>query len=178
MLGLHSSNSDDALPPYSLSPLKDLDQPFNFDIRMRGRQFRFCFYDTASPTNYTLLRPNFIILCFDISKRSTLASLSGQWKKQVDDQFNLDEAIPVMVLGLKRDLRKEWQRDEKNVLLGESVMPLEGLGEAQKMRVDKYAECSALTGDLFREVLEDIAQTAVRTTLDGGGKTEWSCQIM
>jgi Ras homolog gene family, member A len=145
---------------------------------MRGRPFRFCFYDTASPTNYTLLRPNFIILCFDISNRSTLCSLGGQWKKQVDGQFNLDEAIPVMVLGLKRDLRKEWKRDENNLLRGESVMPLEGLGQAQKMRVDKYAECSALTGDLFREVLEDIAQTAVRTTLDGGGKTEGVCQVM
>jgi len=62
-----------------------------------------------------------------------------------------------MVLGLKRDLRKEWTDEEKSAYgKGESVMPQEGLGIAQRMRVDRYAECSALTGELCREVVQDV----------------------
>ena len=83
-----------------------------------------------------------------------------------------------MVLGLKRDLRKEWTEKDKLVFgKGESVMPQEGLSAAQRMRVDKYAECSAVTGELCKEVLEDIAKTAAKAS-EGGGKSESSCTVM
>ncbi len=145
---------------------------------MYNRPFRFQFYDTASPTNYTLLRPDFLILCYDISKRSTLESLSSRWKWEVESHFNYDEKLPVMVLGLKRDLRKEWTEKDKLVFgKGESVMPEEGLGVAQRMRVDRYAECSAVTGELCREALEDIAKTAAKVS-SGEGKSESSCTTM
>lgn len=74
-----------------------------------------------------------------------------------------------MVLGLKRDLRREG---------GGCVMPQEGLGVAQGMRVDRYAECSAVSGELCREVLEDIAQTAAKTTTEKGGRSEGGCLVM
>ena len=145
---------------------------------MYNRPFRFQFYDTASPTNYTLLRPDFLILCYDISKRPTLESLASRWKWEVESHFNYDEKLPVMVLGLKRDLRKEWTEKDKLVFgKGESVMPEEGLGLAQRMRVDRYAECSAVTGELCREVLEDIAKTAAKAS-SGEGKSESSCTTM
>ena len=168
----------DSLPPYDLPRLRDLDQPYNFDISMYNRSFRFQFYDTSSPTNYTLLHPDFLILCYDISKRSTLESLRSRWKWEVESHFNYDEKLPVMMLGLKRDLRKEWTEKEKLVFgKGESVMPQEGLNLAQEMRVDKYAECSAVTGELCREVLEDIATTAAKAS-EGEGKSEVTCTVM
>jgi Ras homolog gene family, member A len=76
--------------------------------------------------------------------------------------FNYDEKLPVMVLGLKRDLRKEWTAEERQNLKGQSIMPQEGLLVAQEMRCDIYAECSALTGELFREAVEDITKTAMK----------------
>ncbi|KAJ9661978.1 hypothetical protein H2201_006267 [Coniosporium apollinis] len=176
-LGAHSHSSDD-LPPYALPTLRDLDQPFIFDIRMYNRPYRFLFYDTASPENYTLLRPDFLILCFDITRRETLFALSSYWKKLVEGHFNYDEALPVMVLGLKRDLRREWTEEER-VNRGGSVMPQEGLRVAQEMRCDRYAECSALTGELCREVLEDVAKTAARTTTEKGAKSDGTaCSVM
>jgi Ras homolog gene family, member A len=45
------------------------------------------------------------------------------------------------------------------------------------MRVDKYAECSAVTGELYREVLEDIAKTASKAST-GEGKSEGGCAVM
>lgn len=93
-----------------------------------------------------------------------------------------------MVLGLKRDLRREWtltnsekaqiEQGKRKLSDGESVMPQEGLRIAQEMRCDRYAECSALTGELCREVLEDVARTAALTTTEKGAKTEAQCGVM
>ncbi|KAF2089268.1 P-loop containing nucleoside triphosphate hydrolase protein [Saccharata proteae CBS 121410] len=183
-LSLGRSVQNDAPPPYTLPVLRDLDQPFAFDIRMYNRPYRFEFYDTAAPTHYTLLQPNFIILAYDISRRSTLQSLQETWAPLLNGHFNLDEQIPVMVVGLKRDLRREWTEEEKASATaggsgrGESVMPQEGLGMAQALRCDRYAECSALTGELCRQVLEDVAKTAAMTTTERGGLSQGGCVMM
>ena len=178
-LSLGRDPHDDLPPPYSLTQLRDLDQPFRFDITMYRRPYELHFYDTASPTNYTLLQPNFIILCYDISNRDTLYSLRGHWRTLINTHFDYDEALPVMVLGLKRDLRKEWTEEEKrDGGRGRSVMPQEGLGVAQELRCDRYAECSAITGELCREVLEDVARTSARTTTVKGGKSDPGCVVM
>jgi Ras homolog gene family, member A len=172
-----SNLASEKLPPYSLPKLRDLDQPFTFDISLYARPYRFLFYDTASPTNYTLIQPSFIILCYDIARRSTLYSLPGKWRRLVESHFNYDEALPVMVLGLKRDLRREWVDGEDRE--ARSVMPQEGVRIAQEMRCDRYAECSAVTGELCREVLEDVARTAAKTTTEKGAKSAGTdCVIM
>jgi len=75
------------------------------------------------------------------------------------------------VLGLKRDLRREGPP--------EMVFPHEAVGVAQQMRCDRYCECSALTGELCKEVFEDIAKTAAMTTTEQGGKSQPPpCTIM
>ena len=164
-LGVQPQNDD--LPPYSLPTLRDSDQPFEFDISLYNRPYKLQFYDTKSPENYTLLRPQFVILCYDISSRSSLESLSKTWLPIVNGHYNYDENLPVMVLGLKRDLRKQWKQEEvgenRQGLGASSVMPHEGVQTAQRMLCDLYAECSALTGELCREVLHDVARPRRRS---------------
>ena len=143
--------------------LKDLEQPFIFDIRFGRRSFRLEFFDTSSPTSYTLLKPNVIILCYAIPDRASLSSVHANWKYIVETHFNYDETLPVILLGLKRDLRREGDPDV--------VFPHEALGIAQAIRCDRYCECSALTGELCKEVFEDIAKTAALTTTAEGGKS-------
>lgn len=88
--------------------LKDLDQPFMYDIRMYNRGYRFQFYDTASSESYSLLRPDFVILCYDISDRRSLINVQQVWRKEVSTCYQCSNAsLPVMLLGLKRDLRAE-----------------------------------------------------------------------
>ncbi|KAF2260937.1 P-loop containing nucleoside triphosphate hydrolase protein [Lojkania enalia] len=176
-LGIQPQSDDP--PPYSLPVLRDMDQPFRFNITLYRRPYTLQFYDTASPTNYTLLQPSFIILCYDISNRDSLYSLRGKWRTLVNTHFNYDEELPVMVLGLKRDLRKEWTEEEKkDGGRGSSVMPQEGLGVAQELRCDRYAECSAITGELCRQVLEDVAKTCAKTTTEQGARTQGGCIVL
>ncbi|CAF9920949.1 hypothetical protein IMSHALPRED_005051 [Imshaugia aleurites] len=158
--------------PTAPSPplLRDLDQPFAWDISIYNRRYRFEFHDTASPTHYTLLSPDFIILCYDISDRRSLANVQHVWWKRVMQSYSRDRTdIPVMLLGLKRDLRKE----EPGV-----IFPQEGLRVAQELRCDRYAECSAVTGELMDEVMEDVARTAAKTTTQAGGLSDGGCGVM
>ncbi|KAF2848337.1 P-loop containing nucleoside triphosphate hydrolase protein [Plenodomus tracheiphilus IPT5] len=199
-----TSLASDPPPPYSLPTLHDSSQPFAFDITLYNRPYRLNFYDTASPTSYILLRPHFVILCYSIASRPSLESLSTRWLPVINTHFNHDENLPVMVLGLKRDLRKQWtvgeveggagaqgsvmgdgvgrgegRKEGKRMGKGESVMPHEGLQAAQRMLCDHYAECSALTGELCRQVLEDVARTCAKTTTEKGAKSQgMDCLVM
>ncbi|MCJ1432369.1 hypothetical protein MMC27_001725 [Xylographa pallens] len=150
--------------------LRDLDQPFLYDIRMYNRPYRFAFYDTASPENYTLLRPHFVILCYDINSRASLLNVQQVWRKGVLRDYATDhDSMPVMLLGLKRDLRVECDG---------MIYPQEGYRVAQEMRCDRYAECSAATGEFMNEVFEDIARLAAKTTTEKGALSEPACDVM
>ncbi len=46
------------------------------------------------------------------------------------------------------------------------------------MRCDRYAECSAVTGELMNEVFEDIARVAAMTKTEGGGLSQGGCVII
>ncbi|KAL1582469.1 hypothetical protein WHR41_08850 [Cladosporium halotolerans] len=177
-----------------LPVLRDLDQPFPFNIRMYNRPYRFEFYDTASPQNYTLLRPAVVILCYSIASPESLKSVHTHWKTLVEKHFNYNELLPVILLGLKRDVRTKEDyggsvrpaaeggaaSDDQQPLHSRTfVYPQEALRIAQEMRCDRYCECSAETGELCREVFEDIAKTAAMTTTSRSGRSEEpSCTIM
>nr|POE99421.1 rho-related gtp-binding protein rhoa-a [Quercus suber] len=177
------NNHDPSAP---LPKLRDLDQPFPFDIRMYNRSYRFEFYDTASSENYTLLKPAVLIMCYSIADPESLSNLRTRWKLLVESHFNYNEELPVVVLGLKRDIRQKEDYDGRvrqvapNDATDEDTQPINGrtfvypqeaLRISQEMRCDRYCECSALTGELCREVFEDIAKTAAKTTTEKGGKT-------
>lgn len=115
-------------PPFQL---RDSDQPFVYDIRFSKKSFILELYDTSSPNqHWTSLKPDVVVLAFDISNRETLAGLKevfphesrdrlnwafdmltmpGKWRHDIIRYFQHGhgERIPVMMLGLKRDLRKE-----------------------------------------------------------------------
>jgi len=105
------------------------------------------------------------------------------WRKEAIWHYNLrregvakgeflhqgTEDIPVMLLGLKRDLRVEGEG---------TIYPQEGHRVAQEMRCDGYAECSAVTGELMNQVFEDIAKVAAKTTTEDGALSQSGCNAM
>jgi GTPase SAR1 family protein len=83
----------------------------------------------------------------------------------------VEKDIPVLLLGLKRDLR--FETDPNGI-----IYPQDAHRFAQDMRCDKYMECSAVTGELTHEVFEDIARTSAMTTMARGGLSEGGCSLM
>ncbi|OJK04981.1 hypothetical protein ASPACDRAFT_74512 [Aspergillus aculeatus ATCC 16872] len=151
-------------------PLRDSDQPFLYDIRFSKKSFTLEIFDTASPNqHWSTLRPDVVLLAFDISNRETLDGLRG-WRHDIIRYFQhgYGERIPIMVVGLKRDLRVE----------GEGIIyPQESYRIAQELRCDRYAECSAATGELMAETFEDIARMAGMTLTAAGGQSRGGCVV-
>jgi Ras family protein A len=82
------------------------------------------------------------------------------------------DGLPIVVLGLKRDLRSE---DDPNGI----IYPHEAYATAQEIRADRYVECSAVTGELVKLAFEDLCKTAIQTTTASGGQSEGaSCTVM
>ena len=94
-----------------------------------------------------------------------------QWIKEARAAFETRDVLPIVVLGLKRDLRSE---DDPNGI----IYPQEGIRVAQEMRADQYMECSAVTGELLQTAFEDMCKTAMRTATAEGGQSEGGCSVM
>ncbi|OJJ75902.1 hypothetical protein ASPBRDRAFT_116613 [Aspergillus brasiliensis CBS 101740] len=151
--------------------LRDNDQPFLYEIRFSKKSFTLEVYDTASPNqHWSTLQPDVILLAFDISNRDTLNNLRN-WRNDITRYFQngYGERIPIMLIGLKRDLRVEGEG---------TIYPQESYRIAQELRCDRYAECSAVTGELLAETFEDIARLAGMTTTTAGGQTAGACVIL
>ncbi|KAI1826930.1 P-loop containing nucleoside triphosphate hydrolase protein [Xylaria intraflava] len=151
--------------------LRDADQPFIFELRNRKRSYRLEFYDTDCPENWRLLaEPDLVLLCYDISQRLSLINME-RWIKDVCSAFQTRDRIPVIVVGLKRDLRSET--DPNGI-----IYPQEGYKASQALRADKYVECSAVTGELLKLAFEEICITAAQTKTEAGGQSEGGCILL
>ena len=86
-----SSNNDSN----GVELLRDSDQPFIYDIRFAKKTFTLELNDTSNPNqHWTSLRPDLVVLAYDISNRDTLAglkevSLKYIWSIQLVLKFNV-----------------------------------------------------------------------------------------
>ncbi|KAF5022618.1 hypothetical protein F66182_5333 [Fusarium sp. NRRL 66182] len=151
--------------------LRDMDQPHIFEIRTGARQFRFEFFDTSCPDNWRTLDPDAIVICFDISQRLSLINMQRYWINEVKTAFRRIDTLPVIVLGLKRDLRSE---DDPNGI----IYPQEAYQSAQTLRADRYVECSAVTGELLKLAFEDLCKTAITPTTGVDSQSASTCTIL
>ncbi|KAI1438955.1 P-loop containing nucleoside triphosphate hydrolase protein [Xylaria sp. CBS 124048] len=166
------AGSLDGNTPILISLLRDIDQPFIFRLRNRRWTYRLEFYDTACPEDWRLQeKPDLILICYDISQRLSLINMGRIWMKEIDSAFQTRDQIPIIVVGLKRDLRSET--DPNGIIL-----PQEGYKASQELRADKYVECSAVTGELLKLAFEEICITAARTKTEAGGQSEGGCVIL
>jgi Ras family protein A len=153
---------------------RDAEEALSFDVSLFNRLYKFKIFSNGDSANLKLppglSEPDFVILCFDISNRESLRNARYHWRRAVALTFyDPRDRLPIMLLGLKRDLRGK---------VDNFVLPQEAFGEAQQMSCDRYAECSAKTGELMWEVLEDITKTAAKTTTEAGGRTQGSCIVV
>ncbi|OAA53992.1 Small GTPase superfamily [Cordyceps fumosorosea ARSEF 2679] len=146
---------------------RDIDQPFIFNINLGTARYRFEFRDTSSPENWRLLDPDVIVICYDISQRLSLLNMKRYWIDELKKTFPRIDGLPIIILGLKRDLRSET--DPNGI-----IYPQEAYQMAQSLRADRYVECSAVTGELVKLAFEDICSTAVKTT----GHSDGNCIIL
>jgi Ras homolog gene family, member A len=148
--------------------------PLSFDVLLFARPYRVIIHPSSSPLFIDPFPPNpsLLILTYAIPSRASLHNLQNYWMPQYHMHYPASN-VPVLLLGLQRDLRTAKKVTTTIINADGStserehydcVMPEEGVQAAREMRLDRYAECSALTGELMWEATQDLTKMAAQTT--------------
>ncbi|KUI73560.1 Rho-related GTP-binding protein RhoE [Cytospora mali] len=102
-----------------------------------------------------------IVICFDIKDEANLKSVVDKWQHEANV---FAPGIPVILLGLKSDLRRPYPTLKLRFLEeDEPATATIGQGEltAQSIKAAAYFECSARTGEGTADFLESVIRISV-----------------
>ncbi|KAJ3277096.1 hypothetical protein HDV01_000148 [Terramyces sp. JEL0728] len=139
----------------SLPVYAQLDTHQPVDLELEGEKlelinWELVFWDSEDDYLYERLRPliycdgDAILMCFDISDKDTLMSLSEKWVQEI---LKFAPGMPVVVVGLKADTRDS-----------SSVTYEQGNKMALVVGACAYVECSAKTKEGVDEVFVQVAK--------------------
>jgi len=114
-------------------------------VRLTDSAGRPCFDRLRKPV---LSTAHTILLCFAIDRESSLGNIESKWFPLVR---SLGISVPVIVLGLRSDLRES---------ASQCVSEEQGLELSKKLGAVGYLECSATDPEVAQEVLEKALLTA------------------
>ncbi|KAG5943918.1 hypothetical protein E4U53_006979 [Claviceps sorghi] len=116
-----------------------------------------------------------IFLCFDVKEKMGLLRILSWWQHAVEQEFDTNSVPLVYLLGLKKDLRMECSFEdhrlamETGLTIGSPsccVNPREASWHARRIGAERYAECSALTGDGVAHVMEEVGRRALERIVE------------
>ena len=142
---------------------------FSADVLIGGVPCTVGLWDTAGQEDYDRLRPlsypetDVFLLCFSIASPNSFENIKEKWYCEISHHC---PGIPIVLVGLKLDLRDDKETVEK---LREkrlaSITYEQGMQMAEEIRAFKYVECSALTQEGLKNVF-DTAVAAAHTDPD------------
>ncbi|CAI5012036.1 CPS_HP_G0084950.mRNA.1.CDS.1 [Saccharomyces cerevisiae] len=132
------------------------------DCRVDGIKVSLTLWDTAGQEEYERLRPfsyskaDIILIGFAVDNFESLINARTKW---ADEALRYCPDAPIVLVGLKKDLRQEAHFKENAT---DEMVPIEDAKQvARAIGAKKYMECSALTG----EGVDDVFEVATRTSL-------------
>ncbi|KAG8797689.1 Rho GTPase, partial [Serendipita sp. 398] len=141
-------------------------QPTIFDnyvaeIRLDGKAVQLALWDTAGQEEYERLRPlsysksHVVLIAFAIDTPDSLENVTVKWNEEV--RSICGPAIPVILVGLKSDLRPPPNHPD----VDQYVSHEKGEEVAQTIGARAYKECSALK----MQGVDDVFEAATRASL-------------
>ncbi|KXJ26763.1 ras-like GTP-binding protein RHO [Exaiptasia diaphana] len=100
------------------------------------------------------IEPDVLFICFDVANRASFESVEQKWLPEVK---HLAPYLPIVLVANKTDL---WNSSDRNS--GDIVSAEEGRSLVQRLGLDTYLECSAMTHD----GIPDVIPTGVRVYKD------------
>ncbi|CAG8439899.1 7070_t:CDS:2 [Acaulospora morrowiae] len=148
------------------------------EIKIDGKPVQLALWDTAGQEEYERLRPlsyskaHVILIAFSVSSPDSFENVSDKW---IDEVNSLCPNVPVILVGLKKDLREDDETIADMKKKGISfVETRQGEITAQQIGAKKYIECSSLTGENVDNVFEAASRAALLTQ----GTKEGCCAVL
>lgn len=117
-------------------------------------------WDTAGQEDYERLRPfsykdvHVFVLCYSVDSIDSFRNVTDKWLKELREYYpECPSDVPVMLVALKRDLRKD--------LPHKTIPPSEISKLARRIGTDWYHECSAKDEDDNIEVQTVFVKAAM-----------------
>ena len=150
------------------------------DCRVDGRLVQLALWDTAGQEDYERLRPlaysraHIILIGFSVDSPDSLENVRHKWVEEARERC---PEVPVILVGLKKDLREDpLAREEMRKRSLRFVTQKEGAEMAQQCGARKYLECSSLTGEGVDDVFEAATRAALLAT--NGGNSKGGCCVI
>jgi len=135
------------------------------DVEVDGRRVELALWDTAGQEDYDRLRPlsypdsHVVLICFAVDLPDSLENVQEKW---IGEVMHFCPKVPVMLVGCKKDLRRDPQTNENLRKQNQRpIAPEQGQAVAQKIGARMYLECSARTGEGVREVFQHATRAAL-----------------
>ena len=142
--------------PEVFLPTAPWDENYVADILVDDTHFELALWDTPGIEDWDRLRPlsypdsHVILICFAIDHPDSLANV---WEKWISEILHFCEGLPIMLVGLKKELRKDPRTIEELLRVGQHpVTTSEGEEMRGKIGALQYMECSAKTNEGVREL--------------------------
>ncbi|KAI9227975.1 MAG: rho family GTPase Rho2 [Piptocephalis tieghemiana] len=137
---------------------------FVSEVRIDKRLVDLSIWDTAGQEEYERLRllsysgTNVLLIAFSLDSTDSLENVEDKWIDEVNTQCY---GCPVLLIGLKKDLRddaiasgrSDWQKDFVTTEQGQAL--------ATRMGALRYLECSALRNEGVSKVFEHATRAAL-----------------
>lgn len=128
------------------------------DCRVDGIKVSLTLWDTAGQEEYERLRPfsyanaDILLIGFAVDDPESLLNSKKKW---AEEALRFCPDAPIILVGLKKDLRQKGRSQGRMVSVEEAQKVARHIG------AKRYLECSALTG----EGVDDVFELATRTSL-------------
>ncbi|KAF4893086.1 GTP-binding protein rho2 [Colletotrichum fructicola] len=159
--------------PLTSSQIPTVFENYVTDCRVDGKSVQLALWDTAGQEDYERLRPlayskaHVILIGFSVDTPDSLDNVRHKW---VEEVTRLCPGVPIILVGLKKDLREDPVAiEEMRKKSLRFVTSQEGDAAAKEIGARKYLECSSLSGEGVDDVFEAATRAALLTFEKGEG---------
>ncbi|CAG2220092.1 RAC1 [Mytilus edulis] len=151
---------------------------YNANVMVDGNCIELGLWDTAGQEDYDRLRPlsypltDIFLLCFTVEGATSYHNIELKWFPEI--RHHCHDA-PLLLVGTKIDLRNTYERMKHKSQKHEQTFITceQGQALAEKIRAEKYVECSAMTQEGLKEVFDDAIRIVLhhkKIRQEGHGK--------
>lgn len=136
------------------------------NVQYDNKLIELALWDTAGQEEYDRLRPlsypetDVILICFSIDFPMSLSNVQDKWYPEVT---HFCEGVPLLLVGLKSDLRKDRRTLDMLAAQGQRPVSLEQASKVAREIDARYMECSAKEGANVAEVFQMATKLAMET---------------